>query len=500
MKTKNLLLTFLVLTCILSPNQTTKAQTGVAVPGLEIFDVAMSNLLADYNIKGAQLALTYHGRLVYNRGFGYANTSTNTLVQPNHRFRVASVSKPISSIAVMHLIEQGQLNLSDLVFGVNGILNDAMYQNAIDPRIYTITLRNLLEHTGGWDRTLSGDPFFPTYFANTNMIGVYDMAIAMGVTPPGTDQSIIQYMLNNFMLNYTPGTVSSYSNIGYSIIAQVIEKVTSQGYEQYVRDTILIPIGITEIQTGRTLLANQLPMEVNYYNNYNSQNVSIYDGATMTPYAYGTYNMESMNGLGGWVASSADLCKLLVAVDGFPSKPDILLPSTIATMTTGSAAYPYYALGWGLNTIDDNWYHTGYLPGTCRSEIGRRGDEINGAILVNTDANIGDLVAAMDNILYYLPPLIQNWPTNDLFLGVQEQASDFSVSLYPNPTSYFINVKTDVKLIGSSYTVYDNMGKAVLTGIINAENTVVEVQNLSGGIYLFRVGENKQQTFKVIKE
>jgi len=500
MKTKNLLLIFLVLTCILSPNHTTKAQTGVAVPGLEIFDAAMTNLLADYNIKGAQLALTYHGRLVYNRGFGYANTSTNTLVQPNHRFRVASVSKPISSIAVMHLIEQGQLNLSDLVFGVNGILNDAMYQNAIDPRIYTITLRNLLEHTGGWDRTLSGDPFFPTYFANTNMIGVYDMAIAMGVTPPGTDQSIIQYMLNNFMLNYTPGTVSSYSNIGYSIIGQVIEKVTGQGYENYVRDTILIPIGITEIQTGRTLLADQLPMEVNYYNNYNTQNVSIYDGATMTPYAYGTYNMESMNGLGGWVASSADLCKLLVAVDGFPSKPDILLPSTITTMTTGSAAYPYYALGWQLNLADQNWVHTGYLPGTCLSEIARRGDEINGTILVNTDANIGDLVAAMDNILYYLPPLIQNWPTNDLFLGVQEQASDFSVSLYPNPTSNFINVKTDVKLIGFSYTVYDNMGKAVLTGIINDENTVVEVKNLSSGVYLFRVGENNQQIVKVVKE
>lgn len=498
MKTKTLLLTFLVLTCILSPNQTTKAQTGAAVPGLEIFDAAMTNLLADYNVKGAQLALTYQGRLVYNRGFGYANTSTNTLVQPNHRFRVASVSKPISSIAVMHLIEQGQLHLSDLVFGVNGILNDAMYQNAIDPRIYTITLRNLLEHTGGWDRFISGDPFFPYYAAN--IIGVYDMAIAMGVTPPGTDQSIIQYMLNNFMLNYTPGTVSSYSNIGYSIIGQVIEKVTSQAYENYVRDTILIPIGITEIQTGRTLLSNQLPMEVNYYNNYNTQNISIYDGATMTPYAYGTYNMESMNGCGGWVASSGDLCKLLVAVDGFPSKPDILLPSTITTMTTGSTADPSYSLGWGLNTIDNNWYHTGYLPGTCRSEIARRGDEINGAILVNTDANVGDLFSAMDNILYYLPPLIQNWPTNDLFLGVQEQATDFSVSLYPNPTSNFINVKTDVKLIGSSYTVYDNMGKVVLTGIINAENTVVEVQNLSGGIYLFRVGENNQQIVKVIKE
>jgi CubicO group peptidase (beta-lactamase class C family) len=498
MKTKTKRIIAIVILLLFTCTQSVKAQTGIYVPELEIFDKAMTNLLTKYKVKGAQLALTYKGRLVYNRGFGYANTSTSTLVQPNHRFRVASVSKPITSIAVMHLIEQGKLHLNDTIFGAKGILNDVKYQKAIDYRVYNITLQNLLEHTGGWDRFISGDPFFPDYAAS--IIGIYDMAIAMGVTPPGTAQSTIEYMLNNFVLNNAPGTVSAYSNLGYSIIAQVIEKVTGQGYEKYVRDTILIPIGITEIHAGATLLSNQLPMEVNYYNNYNTQNVSIYDGVTMLPYAYGVCNMESMGGCGAWVASAKDLCKLLVGVDGFPSKPDILLPSTIVRMTTASAADAYYALGWGLNPTDKNWYHTGYLPGTCRSEIARRGDEINGALLVNTDANISGLANEIDNILYSYPPLVKIWPSGDIFTNVAEPESDFSISLFPNPTHNQINIKVPAQLHGSNYSVYDFTGKIVFNGKIYSENTTVELIDLSAGIYLFSVGDNLTQTFKVIKE
>jgi hypothetical protein len=61
-------------------------------------------------------------------------------------------------------------------------------------------------------------------------------------------------------------------------------------------------------------------------------------------------------------------------------------------------------------------------------------------------------------------------------------------------------VKADATLLGSVYTVYDNIGKVVLSGKINSENTVIELGNLSGGIYLFTVGENMKQTFRVIKE
>jgi CubicO group peptidase (beta-lactamase class C family) len=78
----------------------TKAQTSVYVPELATFDTAMLNLINHYNVPGGQLAITYHGRLVYNRGFGYADTTTHTLVQSSNIFRIASVSKPITAIAM----------------------------------------------------------------------------------------------------------------------------------------------------------------------------------------------------------------------------------------------------------------------------------------------------------------------------------------------------------------------------------------------------------------
>jgi hypothetical protein len=72
--------------------------------------------------------------------------------------------------------------------------------------------------------------------------------------------------------------------------------------------------------------------------------------------------------------------------------------------------------------------------------------------------------------------------------------------VFPNPVQSVINVKAASKLIGSVYSIYDNSGRIVLTGKLNAENTIIELGNLSGGIYMFSVGENMKQTFKLIKE
>jgi hypothetical protein len=85
-------------------------------------------------------------------------------------------------------------------------------------------------------------------------------------------------------------------------------------------------------------------------------------------------------------------------------------------------------------------------------------------------------------------------------VGINEFTQDNLFSVYPNPAKSQINVKAVATLLGSLYTVYDNTGKVVLSGKINSENTVIELGNLSGGIYMFSVGGNMKQTFKVIKE
>ena len=94
---------------------------------------------------------------------------------------------------------------------------------------------------------------------------------------------------------------------------------------------------------------------------------------------------------------------------------------------------------------------------------------------------------------------------NDIYFisttnSVNEFSQDNLFSVYPNPSQSVINVKADNKIIGEVYFIYDNTGRVVLTGKLNSENTTIELGNLSGGIYMFSVGENMKQSFKVIKE
>ena len=84
-------------------------------------------------------------------------------------------------------------------------------------------------------------------------------------------------------------------------------------------------------------------------------------------------------------------------------------------------------------------------------------------------------------------------------VGINESSQDKLFSVFPNPAQSVINVKSDGKLIGSVYSIYDNTGRVVLSGKLNAESTTIELGNLSGGIYMFSIGENMKQTFKVIK-
>ncbi|MBW6482295.1 MAG: T9SS type A sorting domain-containing protein [Vicingaceae bacterium] len=84
-------------------------------------------------------------------------------------------------------------------------------------------------------------------------------------------------------------------------------------------------------------------------------------------------------------------------------------------------------------------------------------------------------------------------------VGVNEITAFNEFSIYPNPTSSQITLKVNANLVGTVYTIYDNMGKSVMSGKINNEHTVIELDNLSNGIYLFSIGENNKQTFKVIK-
>ena len=89
--------------------------TGTAVPGMESYDQVISDFMRTYSIPGGAVAVMRDGRLIYARGFGYADVSNNTPVQPDALFRIASVSKTLTAAAIMKLVEEGKLKLDDRV-------------------------------------------------------------------------------------------------------------------------------------------------------------------------------------------------------------------------------------------------------------------------------------------------------------------------------------------------------------------------------------------------
>jgi CubicO group peptidase (beta-lactamase class C family) len=465
------------------------AQTGLYIPQLAAFDTAMLNLMSTYNAPGGQLAITYHGRLVYNRGFGFANTERQDSVYPNNIFRIASVTKPITSLACMKLMQEGHLQLDSKVFGHDGILNDSIYQDILDPLVRKITVKMLLQHSGGWNSDMSGDPMFDAY----------DIATVMGVSSPPSPSVVIRYMLSHKMLDFTPGTQSHYSNFGFCILGRVIEKITGQSYVDYVQANILNPLGITDMHLGYNLLSNQLPHEVNYYDYPGAPLAySVYDNSTLVPWPYGGFNIEFMDSHGGWVASSQDLVKLVCAFDRFNSRPDLLSNATIDVMTKPSPNDPNYGCGIEVN-VYNNWWHIGSLPGTT-SEIVRDGnDQLNWAILLNTRDLKGDINGAMDNLVWNVLPSISQWPDIDLFsktTGTKElQENNKSITVFPNPANnqIYFSVRTNVQLVNM-------MGQ-----IVTAQQSIntLDISSYPTGIY-FVIFSNKDgliiQRSKIVKE
>ncbi len=465
MKTKNLFFKGIAILLLFTCTQSVKAQTGYYSPSLVNFDVAMKNLLNNYDIPGGQLAITYKGRLVYSRGFGFADELAKTAVCPDNIFRIASLSKQITAITIMHLYEQGRVGLNDIVFGANGILNDSIYQTAFDPRVYSIKVKHLLSHQSG----------IPSY----------------------------SFYIKSQMLDTFPGTAASYSNVGYVVLGSVIEKITKQDYETYVRDTILAPLGITDMQAGKSLLINKFPKEVHYYDYPGAPLVpSIFDSTVLVPRQYGgSIYMEGSKACGGWIASAQDLCKLLCAVDKFTTRPDILLPATINTMVQPTSLYVSgspYALGWFINTSTNAWWHDGSLIGTMTYQA-RRNTEINYALLVNSNYTSGQY-NALSSLVGSIIPLITSWPEIDLFdsaivCSPLTAVNNISINpslftVYPNPSNGKFTFKAEgLQQANCKLEICNLLGQEIYTTFFKGQQATLDI-DLSGfpkGFYFMKV-------------
>jgi CubicO group peptidase (beta-lactamase class C family) len=336
----------------------------------------MSNLarafMQSYAMPGLSVAVGRAGVILYEDAFGWADRERREAVSPTHLFRIASVTKPITSVALFSLIEEGRIRLTDKIFGP-GALTGTDYGDRYHPWVDQITVEDLLTHTsGGWAND-AADPMFTNLEMN--------------------QAHLIESTLRNRPLDQPPGRHYAYSNFGYCVLGRVIERITRQNYAIYVRDSVLKRCGITDMTIAGNTLAQRHPGEVKYYDQQDERE----------PYAMDVARMDSH---GGWIARPRDLVHFLMHVSGFAS-PTILEPQSIRTMTTASAANPEYAKGWSVNKLD-NWWHNGSLPGTSTIAVRTHGG-LCWAALGNGRRSNAPLDRDLDNLIWNMVRQVKSW-------------------------------------------------------------------------------------------
>jgi len=395
------------------------APTGWALPGLDSYDEFMTALLQKWDVPGGSLVVARNDKLVLARGYGLADTRRHIRVEPTSLFRLASLSKTITAVAVLTLVQERRLRLDDTVLPILGELGPRPAK-ITDTRVHDITVRQLLQHAGGFDRAHSGDVAFMPHAADA-------ARRQRGPLPPDCP-TIMRDALER-RLDFAPGTRFAYSNVGYCILGRVIERITHTPYETYVRTRLLTPAGASRMKIGRTMEA--AAGEVTYYD-YDAKTVRAMPGLGLTraPQPYGAFAIETMDSYGGWIGAPVDYLRFILAIDGRRGAA-LLDPATLAQMNTPSTlpeaaradddgapdGNTLYGLGIRVRAVKNGitLWHTGSLPGTSTIAV-RTADGFAWVAAFNgrpKDKNA--FRAELDRGLWRARNAVTSWPRGNLF-------------------------------------------------------------------------------------
>ncbi len=338
-------------------------------------DKAAQDYMDNQNVSGLSLAVSKNGKLVFAKSYGYANKSTGEELCPNHSMRIMSVSKGITGCGIVKLWEQDHGILKKKVFGPNSILGSKFSTPANMPKLNNITLEMLLWHTSGL-RSCDGEPVF--WNASKTKADALNALLAMGDLIAAPNKI---------------GDTFIYSNTNFLIASLVIEQLSGQSYEHWIRSKILNPAGVS----------NRM-----YVGNANGTSRS--GECTYTPEE--KMNLQEWAGFGGWVARPMDLLHYLAHVDGDNTVPDVMSKSAHDQLTTGSVPNPGYAFGWLVS--GDLQSHNGCYNGT-RSFLVELSGGLSYAVIVNCNPADDDCGWTMKSKIEPALTGVSAWPSYDLY-------------------------------------------------------------------------------------
>jgi N-acyl-D-amino-acid deacylase len=344
--------------------------SGKSVPGLDALDRAVLKIMDHHGIPAAGLAIARNGKLIYARGFGWSNIATAAETGPQTFFCLASLSKPFTAVAILQLAEQGKLNLDDPAMKYLAHIKPPRGAR-VDPRLGKATIRQLLNHTGGWDRNVSGDP----------VTWSPQIARAMRIRLPVSPRQFISFM-QAVPLNFGPGSKFVYSNVGYIFLGEIVEKVSGQHFEEYIQKNVLRPAGIEKafLSTMRT--------------HYHPNEAHCYLAGTTTEIPPMTLPLA--NAAAGWVASPVDMVRFLTAIDG--SRGKRLISEKSFRLMVAEPPPPvkkndkgiWPGLGWptvGASGKSFGYMHDGNWPGTRTFMKHNAANGTNSALMFNASAH-----------------------------------------------------------------------------------------------------------------
>jgi D-alanyl-D-alanine carboxypeptidase len=349
--------------------------------------------MRERGVSGLSVALTYDDRLIYASSFGYADKESKLLVTTKDRFRLASVSKAITSVAIMYLVEQGLLSLSSRVFGPDSVLGFRYGTKTFSPYELQITVQDLLEHTTGFvNEDMCGEDCDPTIVDKFLGLNQWDL---------------VSTLLDQYDPSHEPGTFASYSNFAFFIAGRVVEAAAGVNrYEDFVKENVLKRMGIEDMQIATDERAAN---EVVYYD----------EDEPSKPYSFHVHRRDSV---GAWIATPTSLVKLLTSIDGLNGRQDFLNASTITSMFMKSPVNGSdFAKGFTVKYLDGELtqaYKDGGYWGTNSFVNINIANKTSYAIVTNQEiphngSFMGgqDLKSMMDNLTFG----IEEWPSWDLF-------------------------------------------------------------------------------------
>src|ERR1700736_5195798 len=190
---------------------------------LEELQKAIKTEFDKNHLPGAGVALVSHGELLWCGGIGDADLAAKKSITCDTEFRVGSISKSFVALALLKLQEEGKINLEARL---HDVAPEIPLQNAWEST-HPVRIVNLLEHTAGFDDMETAEVY--------NVRDPYDYPLL----------EVFKRFQEPQVVRWPPDARMSYSNPGYGIAGYLIEKITGEPFDKYIRETFLQPLGMT---------------------------------------------------------------------------------------------------------------------------------------------------------------------------------------------------------------------------------------------------------------